>query len=224
MAAVGEAVGRAAWRVVYSQYQLELNRRSFLTDCAFIDVRAQNSLFIDKLAELSYHAFRRHAPNWLPTIDAAREEVTESLEAGRHSRALVDTAQEPVGWVGVIPHSGGRVWEIHPIAVRTADQTKGYGRLLVKHVERLAQSHGVLILFAGTSDETGATSLSRINLFENPLSAMANISCDGPHAYKFWLRVGFRLIGVMPDEEGVGRPGIHFAKPVNRGTTSIGDV
>jgi GNAT superfamily N-acetyltransferase len=56
----------------------------------------------------------------------------------------------------VIPHSGGRVWEIHPIAVRTADQSKGYGRLLVQHVERMAQSHGVLTLFAGTSDETGA--------------------------------------------------------------------
>jgi aminoglycoside 6'-N-acetyltransferase I len=195
-----------------------------LKECAFVDVRAQNSIFIDKLAELSYHAFRGHAPNWLPTIDAAREEVVESLEAGRHSRALVDTAHEPVGWVGVIPRSGGRVWEIHPIAVRTADQSKGYGRLLVKHVERLAQSHGVLTLFAGTSDETGATSLFETNLYENPLSAMANISCEGPHAYKFWLRVGFRLMGLMPDEEGVGKPGIHFAKPVNRGTTSIVDV
>jgi hypothetical protein len=88
-----------------------------LKERAFVDVRAQNAVFIDTLAELSYHAFRGHAPNWLPTIDAARDEVTESLEAGRHSRALVDTAQEPVGWVGVIPHSGGRVWEIHPIAV-----------------------------------------------------------------------------------------------------------
>ena len=123
-----------------------------MKECAFVDVQVQNSSFIDKLAELSYHSFRGHAPNWLPTIDAAREEVTESLEAGRHSRALVDTAQEPVGWVGVIPHSGGRVWEIHPIAVRTADQGKGCGRLLVEHVERLAQSHGVLTLFAGTSD------------------------------------------------------------------------
>ena len=143
MAAVGEAVGRAARRLVYSQYQLELNRRSFLTDCAFVDVRAQNSIFIDKLAELSYHAFRGHAPNWLPTIDAAREEVTESLQAGRHSRALVDTAQEPVGWVGVIPHSGGRVWEIHRIAVRTADQSKGYGRLLVKTCRAAGRNHTV---------------------------------------------------------------------------------
>jgi hypothetical protein len=73
-----------------------------LKECAFVDVRAQNSIFIDKLAELSYHAFGGHAPNWLPTIGAAREEVTESLEAGRHSRALVDTAQEPVGWIGAM--------------------------------------------------------------------------------------------------------------------------
>ena len=147
-----------------------------MNECAFVDVRAQNSIFIDKLAELSYHAFRGHAPNWLPTIDAAREEVTESLEAGRHSRAFVDTAHEPIGWVGVIPHNGGRVWEIHPIAVRRADQSKGYGRVLVEHVEQLAQSQGVLTLFAGTSDETGATSLFGTNLYENPLSAMATVS------------------------------------------------
>jgi hypothetical protein len=47
---------------------LKVNRRSFLKECAFVDVRAQNSIFIDKLAELSYHAFGGHAPNWLPTI------------------------------------------------------------------------------------------------------------------------------------------------------------
>ena len=192
-----------------------------MNECGFVEVRTQDSVFIDKLAELSYDAFRRHAPSWLPTMDRARQEVTESLEPGRESLALVDTAQEPIGWVGVIPHSGGRVWEIHPIAVRTADQSKGNGRLLVEHVEWLAQSRGVLTLFAGTSDETGATSLYGVNLYENPLSALATLSCRKSHAYEFWLRVGFRVVGVMPDEEGLGKPGIHFAKPVNRKAASV---
>ena len=193
-----------------------------MNECVFVDVRTQDANFIDKLAELSYDAFRRHAPNWLPTIHDARQEVAESLEPGQQSLALVDTAQEPLGWVGLIPHSGGRVWEIHPIAVRTADQSKGYGRLLVEHVEWLAQSRGVLTLFAGTSDETGATSLSGVNLYQNPLSALATISCRNSHAYEFWLRVGFRLVGVMPVEEGVGKPGIHLAKAVRRKAASAG--
>ena len=111
-----------------------------------VDVRSQQgSSFIDKLADLSYRAFRAHSPNWLPTVEAARDEVIESLGRDRLSRALVDTAQEPVGWVGVIPHSSGRVWEIHPIAVRPGGQNRGSRRLLIEDVEQLAQSHGVPI-------------------------------------------------------------------------------
>lgn len=193
-----------------------VGRRGFVNEWVFVDVRTQDADFIDKLAELSFDAFREHAPDWLPTLDAARQEVRESLEQDRRSLALLDTAQEPIGWAGVIPHSGGRVWEIHPIAVRTADQGKGYGRLLVEQVERLAQSRGVLTLFVGTSDETGATSLYGVNLYENPLSALATLSCRKSHTCEFWLRVGFRIVGVMPDEEGLGKPGIHFAKPVHR--------
>lgn len=188
-----------------------------MNDALIVDVRQQEAPFIGKLAALSHAAFRTHAPDWLPTIDAARQEVTESLAADRCSFALLDSGGEPVGWIGVIPLSG-RVWEIHPIAVRPSDQSKGYGRRLVEHVERLAQSHGVLTLFAGTSDETGATSLYGVNLYEDPLTALATITCQGSHAYKFWLRVGFRVVGLMPDEEGVGKPGIHLAKAVTSGT------
>jgi hypothetical protein len=53
----------------------------------FVDVRTQDADFIDKLAELSFDAFREHAPDWLPTLDAARQEVTESLAQGRRSLA-----------------------------------------------------------------------------------------------------------------------------------------
>ncbi len=127
---------------------------------------------------------------------------------------MVTAAREPVAWIGVIPHNSGRVWEIHPIAVRTEDQGKGYGRRLVLDIEQLADVNGVLTLFAGTSDETAATSLFGANLYDDPLSAMANIRAEGMHAYKFWLSVGFRIVGVLPDAEGVGRPGIHLAKSV----------
>ena len=195
-----------------------------MSQCRIVDIRAQDSELIDSLAELSYAAFRAHAPTWLTTTDNARAEVVESLEAGRKSRALVTPAGEPVAWIGVIPHNSGRVWEIHPLAVRPADQGRGYGRRLVKDIERLAQSHGVLTLFAGTSDETGATSLFGADLYDDPLSAMANITGQGTHPYKFWLGAGFRIVGVMPDAEGVGRPGIHLAKSVTNGATEETDA
>jgi aminoglycoside 6'-N-acetyltransferase I len=86
----------------------------------------------------------------------------------------------------------------------------------VEDVERLAKISGILTLFAGTGDETGRTSLSAVDLYEDPLSALATISCEGPHAYKFWLGVGFHVVGVMPDAEGIGMHGIHLAKSLVR--------
>jgi GNAT superfamily N-acetyltransferase len=185
--------------------------------CDFVDVRTQDQTFIAKLAELSYEAFREHAPNWLADIDAALEEVRESCGPRRLSRALLDNdAGEPVGWIGVIPQSGGRVWEIHPVAVRASHQRRGHGRLLVQHVERLAESRGVLTLFAGTSDQTGATSLSAVDLYERLPSALASLSCHKPHPYRFWLSLGFHVVGVMPDADGWGKPGIYMAKRVGQ--------
>lgn len=180
-----------------------------------LDVRTQNSRFIEQLATLTYEASRVHAPNWLPTIEAAREEVTDSLQSDRQSWALVDRSHEPLGWIGVI-REGTRVWEIHPIAVRTSDQGKGYGRRLIEHVEGLAHARGILTLFASTSDETGATSLSGVDLYENPVASMATARWHASHACEFWRRVGFHLVGVLPDAEGLGKPSIHFAKKVAR--------
>lgn len=182
------------------------------TDCVIVDLRGEDAGFIRELAELTYTAFRETSPNWLPTVDAATEELRESLEPGRRSRVLVSAANEPLGWIGTIPQSGGRVWEIHPIVVGKKAQGRGHGRLLVEDVERLAGSAGALTLFAGTGDEMGRTSLSGVDLYADPLAAMAAIRCEGPHAYKFWLSVGFSIVGVMPDAEGIGRHGIHLAK------------
>jgi aminoglycoside 6'-N-acetyltransferase I len=106
--------------------------------------------------------------------------------------------------------------------VRKDEQGNGYGRLLVEDIERLARSSRVLTLFAGTGDTRGRTSLSGTEIYRDPPSAMATISCDGPHAYKFWLRVGFTVVGVMPDAEGIGRHGIHLARSVAREGTGGG--
>jgi len=178
-----------------------------------VAVRAQDQAFIDALAELTFHAFRRHAPEWLPTLGAAREEVLESLQSGRQSFALVDASVAPIGWIAV-EAQGARVWEIHPIAVRVADQGKGHGRALVEHVERLARATGILTLFASTSDEVGATSLSGVDLYADPVGALASARWQESHACEFWRRVGFKLVGVLPDAEGPGKPSIHFAKAV----------
>ncbi len=128
---------------------------------------------------------------------------------------LIDANDNPLGWIAAIPLNHGRIWEIHPLVVSVAEQGQGYGRALVMEIERLAQQKGVLGLSVGTSDETGATTLYGVDLYQNPLAALSHIQSHQAHPYEFWIKIGFTVVGVMPDAEGRGKPGIHLVKRVD---------
>ena len=104
-----------------------------------IDLLPENTALIEQLAPLVYKAFQAHSPTWLPTITAVKAEILESLDPHKISRVLVDESGHPLGWIGVIPHNEGRVWEIHPLMVAQEVQGRGYGRMLVADVEKLAK-------------------------------------------------------------------------------------
>ncbi len=178
-----------------------------------VDLASADEQSIEALAKLTYEAFQENAPNWLPTLEIAREKLGEALAPGRHARVILE-GSKPVGWIGVI--TGRHVWEIHPIAVAPDAQYKGYGRQLVAHVEEPARSNGALTLFAGTSDEVGTTNLFGQDIYSDPVGAIANIEATGRNPFEFWLRAGFTIVGLMPDEEGPGKPGIHLAKRIDR--------
>jgi aminoglycoside 6'-N-acetyltransferase I len=178
------------------------------------NLRAEETVLIDCLAQLTFSAFQQHAPSWLPTVEDARRQVLKALASNRICRVLLGPDDSPLGWIGAIPLNHGRIWEIHPLVVSVHEQGKGYGRTLVADLEQLARQAGALGLFAGTSDETDATTLYGVDLYQNPLDALANIRSKQKHAYEFWLKIGFRIVGVMPDAEGRGKPAIHLAKRI----------
>lgn len=178
-----------------------------------IDLASADEPMIETLAKITYEAFQENAPDWLPTLESAREEVLEALAPGRQARVILEGSQ-PIGWIGVI--TGPHVWEIHPIVVAVDAQNKGYGQRLVAHVEELARSSGALTLFAGTSDEVGTTNLFGQDIYLDPVGAIANIEATGRNPFEFWLRAGFKIVGLMPDAEGPGKPGIHLAKRIDR--------
>ncbi len=185
------------------------------TNHRIVDLVGHDRKMISRLGPLVFEALKQHSPNWLPTVNDATLEILESLTPGRLSRVLIDSAGEPVGWIGIIPHSGGRVWEIHPIAVATAHQGYGYGRVLIEDIERHAREQGVLTLWAGTSDEMGLTNLADVDLYADPAGAISDIASIKPHAWEFWASVGFTVVGLMPDAEGRGKPSIVLAKRVD---------
>jgi len=176
------------------------------------DLDESDADLIDQLAHVLVDGFAAHAPEWLPTLEDAIEEIHESFEPGRRSRVLINTEQDVLGWIGAFEDE--HCWEIHPIVVAVDHQRQGYGAMLVDNIAQLAREAGAVSLWAGTSDETNATSLSSADLYADPLAAMKNMTANENHAVNFWRKAGFTLVGVIPDGEGLGKPGIHFAKRI----------
>ena len=140
--------------------------------------------------------------------------MIRSLQGGNVSRVAVDEAQRVVGWIGAIPGYAGNVWEIHPLVVAESHRRRGIGRALIEHLESIARREGVLTLWAGSDDENDETSLSGVDLYADLPDAIRRIRNVGGHPYEFYLRVGFRITGVLPDANGIGKPDIFLAKRV----------
>src|SRR5262249_8269088 len=149
---------------------------------------------LEQVARLTFEAFREHSP-WLPDLEAARAEVQESFEEGHVRRVARAPDGTVVGWVAAIPDYDGHVWEVHPLAVRVDAQRGGIGRLLLADLERLAAQHDVHTLYLGTDDEDGRTSLANVDLYRDPLSALAAIRNVGGHPFEFYQKCGFTIVG-----------------------------
>jgi aminoglycoside 6'-N-acetyltransferase I len=93
-------------------------------------------------------------------------------------------------------------------------QGQGIGRLLVEDFEKLASQAGVETIFLGSDDEDGMTSLSGVDLFADIPAAIAGITNLKRHPYEFYQKLGFVIIGVLPDANGPGKPDIYMAKKV----------
>lgn len=151
---------------------------------------------------------------WAPTMEAAGEIAREAHGEGMLSRVLMVDGRV-AGWVGA-RHDYGSVWELHPLVVDEAMRGRGYGRALVEDIEQRVAQQGALTMLLGTSDEAGLTNLYGRDLFRNPLAALQDLKAQSPHPLGFWLKLGYEVVGVVPDAEGLGKPTIQLAKPMMR--------
>lgn len=175
-----------------------------------VDVSAGETERIEQMAALLTAGFRVIAPDSWATRDEAMEEVQEDLEEG-FCRAAIDDAGNVVGWIGY-RHSHAYVWELHPLVVDAAQQRQGIGQALVRDVEEQARQRGCMTLMLGTDDEVGLTTLSGADLYEDIPGALAAAQGRAPHALEFYRKLGYTLIGVVPDANGLGKPDILMAK------------
>ena len=180
-----------------------------------VDLDPTNERLLHDVAMLLVDAFREHAPESWPDLEAGLETVRESLQPDRISRiALADDDTTVLGWIGGISQYDGRVWELHPLAVAAAHQRQGIGRALVADLEAQVRERGGVTLWAGSDDEDNRTSLGGKDLYDDIPGHIASISNLRGHPYEFYQRLGFTIVGVMPDANGFGKPDIFLAKRI----------
>ena len=176
------------------------------------DLRAVDEPKIQQVARLIVEGFKDHWPDAWPDLKSALQEVQESLGADRISRIAVADSNQVLGWIGGIKQYNGNVWELHPLVVRTEFRRQGVGRSLVADLAVEAKNRGGIVLWVGTDDEDNQTTLSGIDLYPNVWEHVAKIRNLRGHPYEFYQKMGFAIVGVMPDANGIGKPDIFMAK------------
>jgi len=142
----------------------------------------------------------------------AIDEIKERLVPQNTLLAAVENG-EVLGWCGILPSYEGKVFELHPLVVVKHMQRKGIGTMLVKALEDAARSRGGITMWLGADDDKpdGETSLANVDLYDNLPKHIKEFD-PGTHQTAFYLKMGFKVVGVMPDANGIGRPDIYLAK------------
>ncbi len=181
------------------------------------DLKLDQSSYIEQAAAILVRAFREHWLDAWPNIEDALEEMHEMLAEDRICRiALQEINGETrvVGWIGGISGYDGLVWELHPLAVDPDFQGQGIGRALVLDFEEQVRQRGALTIQLGSDDQDSMTTLANTDLYENLWEKIANIRNLKGHPYEFYQKLGFSIIGVIPDANGIGKPDILMGKRV----------
>jgi aminoglycoside 6'-N-acetyltransferase I len=172
---------------------------------------------VTQAAQLLVDEFREHWPGAWPTLADALDEVHEAAAPERLARmALDNNGRRVLGWIGGILEYA-RVWELHPLVVASAVQGRGIGRALVRDLESLVAARGGLTLRVGTDDQDNLTSLGGVDLYEDLPGRLATVQNLRRHPFEFYQRLGFTVVGVIPDANGLGKPDILLAKRLQAG-------
>ena len=174
---------------------------------------------VEKIAEGAAEILREVFP-WCYGGKEADQEVRRMLTKKRVALvAIVDTGKKLclAGIIGAIPQYSVTGWELHPLAVLNEYRGRGFGKLLMEALEHEVAARGGVMIYLGSDDEFGGTSLFGVDLYQDTFGKIANIQNTGGHPYSFYEKMGYKIVGVLPDANGIGKPDIWMAKRI-RGT------
>ncbi len=166
-----------------------------------------------QMARILIAAFREHWKAW-ERVEDALAEIKMISEKGFVRVVLDDAGETVLGWIGGLPEYDGNVWELHPLAVAPEYQRQGIGRALVADFEQQVKARGGLTIRLGSDDEDDMTTLAGVDLYDDLPEKIRNIRNRKGHPYEFYEKLGYRIIGVVPDANGRGKPDIIMGKRV----------
>ncbi len=179
-----------------------------------VDLKATMAAECEAAAYLLNVGFAQNWPGSWGTMEEARAEIVEMTRPDRIARLALD-GDEVVGWIGGIPEYDGNVWELHPLVVAPARQKQGIGSLLVRDFEEQVRRRHGLTIQLGTDDVSEMTSLANADLYTATWEKIRTIQNFKEHPYTFYEKMGFTIVGVLPDANGRGKPDIYMAKRVD---------
>lgn len=179
-----------------------------------IDLDPGDEQSVRAVAAMLVEGFRENWPAAWPDLESGLEEVRESFGTDRISRIAVDGDGTILGWIGGICEYDGNVWELHPLVISLGHQQKGIGRALVADLEEQVRMRGGVTISLGSDDVSNQTTLSGVDLYDNLCEHISNIRNLRRHPYEFYQKLGYTIVGVMPDANGLGKPDIIMAKRV----------
>lgn len=168
----------------------------------------EHSQYLPQAAAILAEAF----PHAYGNYESEAMEELQDILAEDGFLVLAVEASEVAGFVGAMPQYGVTGWELHPLAVKPAFHKQGIARQLVAALEAEILQRGGIMVYLGTDDEFFTTSLSQGDLFENTFEKIQQIRNIKGHPYEFYQKVGYQIVGVLPDANGMCRPDIFMAK------------
>jgi aminoglycoside 6'-N-acetyltransferase I len=82
-------------------------------------------------------------------------------------------------------------------------------------LENEAKLNAVSTIWLGTDDDFGGTNLYGVDLYPNVFEHLSNIQPTSGHPYTFYQKMGYTIVGAIPDASGFGKPDILMAKCVS---------
>lgn len=145
-----------------------------------------------------------------PTFLEAMNSIREWLKPKNNLLAAIED-EKVIGFGGITPKYDGNVFELEVLAVKNERHRNHIGSSILQVLEQTARERGGRTMYIGSDDETGETSLSDVDLYVDLPKKIADF-IPGAHPTGFYIKQGYKIVGVLPDANGDGKPDIFLVK------------